>query len=41
MRTVAGKINKVAERIMLKKDKECNLPLNQFTIKIKRGQEFV
>jgi hypothetical protein len=25
----------------VKKDEECNLPLNQFTIKIKRGQEFV
>jgi hypothetical protein len=41
VRTVAGKINKVTERIMLKKDEECNLLLNQSTIKIKRGQEFV
>jgi hypothetical protein len=41
VRTVAGKINKVTERIMLKKDEECNLPLNQFTIKIKRDQEFM
>jgi hypothetical protein len=41
VRIVARKINKVTERIMLKKDEECNLPLNQFTIKIKKGQEFV
>jgi hypothetical protein len=41
VRTVAGKINKVTERIMLKKDEECNLPLNQFTTKIKRDQEFM
>jgi hypothetical protein len=41
VRTVAGKINEVTERIMLKKDEECNLPLNQFTIKIKRDQEFM
>jgi hypothetical protein len=41
VRTVAGKINKVAERIMLKKDEECNLHLNHFTIKRKIGQEFV
>jgi hypothetical protein len=33
--------NKVTERIMLKKDDKCNLPLNQFIIKIKRCQEFV
>jgi hypothetical protein len=41
MRTIEGKINKVTQRIVLKRDEECNLPLNQFTIKIKRGQEFV
>jgi hypothetical protein len=41
VRTVAGKINKVTGRIMLKKDEKCNLPLNQFIIKIKIGQEFV
>jgi hypothetical protein len=41
MRTVAGKIKKVNKRIMLKKDEDYNLPLNQFTIKIKRGQKFM
>jgi hypothetical protein len=35
VRTVAGKINKLTERIILKNDEECNLPLNQSTIKIK------
>jgi hypothetical protein len=41
VRTVAGKINKGGWDNYVKKDEECNLPLNQFTIKIKRGQEFV
>jgi hypothetical protein len=41
VRTVAEKINKVTERIMLKKDEECNLSLNQFTIKIKRVKKFM
>jgi hypothetical protein len=34
VRTVAGNFNKVTERIMLKRDEECNLPLNESTIKI-------